>query len=156
MEELQALVSKEFPVITAAQGITGHSMGGHGALTLHLKHPDLYRSVSAFSPITSPSVVPWGQKALSAYLGDDKESWKPYDALELVKTSPSKAAMLIDTGTADQFLEEQLQPELFIAACDANKQALNYRMQPGYDHSYYFIASFIADHIEHHANTLNS
>lgn len=155
-EELQALVLNEFPANADAQGITGHSMGGHGALTLHLKNPELYKSVSAFSPITSPSVVPWGQKAFSAYLGDNKESWMAYDALELVKANPSSAAMLIDTGTSDQFLEEQLKPELFIAACEANKQALNYRMQPGYDHSYYFIASFIADHIEHHANTLNS
>jgi len=111
--------------------------------------------VSAFSPITSPSVVPWGEKAMSTYLGDNKDDWKSYDALSLVENSPSSASMLIDTGTSDQFLEEQLKPELFIAACEAKKQALNYRMQPGYDHSYYFIASFIADHIEHHANTLN-
>lgn len=154
-DELQALVTKEFPVNADAQGITGHSMGGHGALTLHLKNPNLYKSVSAFSPITSPSVVPWGQKAFNAYLGDNQTSWQPYDALELVKTKSSSATILIDTGTADQFLEEQLKPELFIAACDASKQALNYRMQPGYDHSYYFIASFIADHIEHHSSTLN-
>jgi len=155
-EELQSLVLKEFPADAAAQGITGHSMGGHGALTLHLKNPDLYKSVSAFSPITSPSVVPWGQKAFSAYLGDDKESWKAYDALELVKSKASGASILIDSGTSDQFLEEQLKPELFIAACEQSKQALNYRMQRGYDHSYYFIASFIADHLEHHASTLNS
>lgn len=155
-EELQALVLKEFQADGQAQGITGHSMGGHGALTLHLKNPELYKTVSAFSPITSPSVVPWGEKALTAYLGSDKASWSAYDALELVKHNASSATMLIDTGTADQFLEEQLQPEPFIAACEANKQALNYRMQPGYDHSYYFIASFIADHLEHHANTLNS
>lgn len=156
VEELQALVMTEFEADATAQGITGHSMGGHGALTLHLKNPDLYKSVSAFSPITSPSLVPWGQKAMSAYLGDDKENWKAYDALELVKTNPSSAPILIDTGTADQFLEEQLKPELFIEACETSKQALTYRLQPGYDHSYWFIASFIAEHIEHHANTLNN
>lgn len=155
-DELQALVLKEFAVKANAQGITGHSMGGHGALTLHLKNPDLYKSISAFSPITSPSVVPWGQKAFNAYLGDNQDNWKPYDALELVKTNASNASILIDTGTSDQFLEEQLKPDLFIAACEANKQSLNYRMQPDYDHSYYFIASFIADHIEHHAKTLNN
>ncbi len=155
-DELQALVLKEFPANANAQGITGHSMGGHGALTLHLKHPQLYKSVSAFSPITSPSIVPWGDKALSTYLGDDKQTWANYDACELVKSQASSASMLIDTGTSDQFLEEQLKPELFIAACNENNQALNYRMQPGYDHSYYFIASFVADHIEHHAQTLNS
>ncbi len=155
-DELQALVKKEFPANPDAQGITGHSMGGHGALTLHLKHRELYKSVSAFSPITSPTLVPWGQKAFSAYLGEDKDTWKSYDALELVKENSSSANMLIDTGSADQFLEEQLKPELFIEACEQNKQSLNYRMQPGYDHSYYFIASFIADHLEHHATILNS
>ncbi|MCL4139991.1 UNVERIFIED_CONTAM: hypothetical protein GTU68_036054 [Idotea baltica] len=156
VEELQALVVGEFPVNADAQGITGHSMGGHGALTLHLKHPDLYKSVSAFSPITSPSVVPWGDKALTTYLGARSEAWARYDATELVKANNSGASMLIDTGTSDQFLEEQLKPELFIAACNENNQALNYRMQPDYDHSYYFIASFVADHLEHHAQTLNS
>jgi len=98
-------------------GITGHSMGGHGALTLHLKHPDLYRSVSAFSPIVAPSVVPWGEKAFSAYIGDDKSTWAQYDACELVKSAPSKADILIDTGDADPFLDEQLRPQLFIDAC---------------------------------------
>lgn len=155
-EELQMLIGQQFPVNTAAQGITGHSMGGHGALTLHLKNPELYKSISAFSPITSPSIVPWGEKALTTYLGTDKQSWQSYDALALVKSRASSASMLIDTGTSDQFLESQLKPELFIAACEENQQALNYRMQPGYDHSYYFIASFIADHLEHHAETLNN
>ena len=155
-EELSALVANNFAANMDKQGITGHSMGGHGALTLHLKHPDQYKSVSAFSPITSPSIVPWGKKALSTYLGDDKQAWQQYDALELVKSQHSQAKMLIDTGTSDQFLEEQLKPELFIAACNDNAQAINYRMQPGYDHSYYFIASFIGDHLEHHASTLNS
>jgi len=153
--ELPKLISEAFPANMDAQGISGHSMGGHGALSLHLKNPDLYKSVSAFSPITSPSVVPWGIKALTTYLGDDKQAWQAYDSLELVKKRASSATMLIDTGTSDQFLEEQLKPELFISACEEHGQALNYRMQPGYDHSYYFIASFIDDHLAHHASTLN-
>jgi len=155
-EELQALVGKSFPANMDSQGITGHSMGGHGAITLHLKNPELYKSVSAFSPITSPSVVPWGEKALAAYLGDDKSTWQQYDASELVKKQASGANILIDTGTADQFLEEQLKPELFVETCAQNNQALNSRMQPDYDHSYYFIASFIAEHLEHHAAILNT
>jgi len=154
-EELPDLIGSAFEADMNAQGITGHSMGGHGAITLHLKHPDTYQSVSAFSPITSPSTVPWGKKAFSSYLGDNKENWKAYDAIELVQSKPSSANILVDTGTADQFLEEQLQPQLFIDACSANNQALNYRMQTGYDHSYYFVSSFIAEHIEHHANILN-
>jgi len=155
-EELQALVVDKFPMRVGAQGITGHSMGGHGALSLHLKNPTLYRSVSAFSPITSPMQVPWGQKAFTAYLGDDQSKWRQYDSLELVKTQVSEATMLIDTGGSDQFLEEQLKPDLFIDACKESGQSLNYRMQPGYDHSYYFIASFIDDHIAHHAKILNA
>jgi len=155
-DELPQLVGKSFAANMSSQGITGHSMGGHGALTLHLKNQDTYRSVSAFSPIAAPSQVPWGQKAFSNYLGDDKASWAQYDAVELVKAAPSSASILIDTGTADQFLEEHLKPELFIDACKTASQSLNYRMQDGYDHSYWFIASFIADHIEHHAKTLNS
>ncbi len=154
-QELQALVAEKFSANMESQGITGHSMGGHGALTLHLKHPELYKSVSAFSPITSPSMVPWGIKAFTAYLGDDKSAWKQYDAVELVKTKPSNASILIDTGTGDQFLEEQLQPEHFITACSESGQQLNYRMQPDYDHSYYFIASFVDEHVAHHAGTLN-
>ena len=157
VNELPELIAKSFPANMSAQGITGHSMGGHGALTLHLKHPEIYRSVSAFSPITSPSQVPWGKKAFSHYLGENNtDSWKNYDATELVAAKPSPATMLIDTGTADQFLSEHLRPEIFTAACEAAGQALNYRMQPGYDHSYYFIASFISDHIEHHANLLKA
>jgi len=154
-EELQSIIGESFEADMSSQGITGHSMGGHGALTLHLKHPGRYKSVSAFSPITSPTQVPWGEKAFSHYLGDDKSSWNQYDATELVKQKPSAATILIDTGTGDQFLEEQLKPELFKTACEQSAQSLHYRMQPDYDHSYYFIASFIADHIEHHANVLN-
>jgi len=154
-KELQALVGSEFAADMTNQGITGHSMGGHGAITLHLKNPERYKSVSAFSPITSPSTVPWGEKAFNAYLGSDKATWQPYDATELVKTQPSSATILIDTGTADQFLTEQLKPELFVAVCQENQQAINSRMQPDYDHSYYFISSFIADHLAHHAAILN-
>ncbi len=149
-EELSALVANNFAADMSRQGITGHSMGGHGALTLHLKHPDVYKSVSAFSPITSPSKVPWGKKAFEHYLGSDKSDWANYDASQLVAKQASQATMLIDTGDADQFLEEQLQPQAFIDVCKANGQALNYRLQPGYDHSYYFVASFIADHLAHH------
>lgn len=155
VEELPKLIASEFPSDMAAQGITGHSMGGHGAITLHLKHPDTFKSVSAFSPITSPSSVPWGKKAFNAYLGEDQSQWSQYDATELVKQNASQATLLVDTGTSDQFLEEQLQPQTFIDVCNENKQAINYRMQPGYDHSYYFVASFIAEHIEHHASVLN-
>lgn len=155
-EELPQIINDNFAADLSAQGITGHSMGGHGAITLHLKHPDRYRSVSAFSPITSPSQVPWGQKAFASYLGDNKQSWLDYDATALVERQPSTAKLLIDTGTADQFLEEQLKPDVFINACKTASQSVNYRMQPGYDHSYYFVASFIGDHMEHHASILNS
>ena len=153
-EELQALVMQEFPADATRQGITGHSMGGHGALSLHLKNPETYKTCSAFSPIVAPSQVPWGDKAFTSYLGDDKSAWAQYDACELVKNSPSKASILIDTGDADPFLKEQLRPELFIEACKNAGQSLNYRMQPGYDHSYWFIASVIEDHLTHHAQGL--
>lgn len=153
-EELSALVAKEFPVDMARQGITGHSMGGHGALTLHLKHPDVYRSVSAFSPIVSPSNVPWGQKAFTSYLGEDRNDWQQYDATSLVAKSPSGASILIDTGDADNFFDEHLEPSAFLKACSDAGQAVEYRKQPGYDHSYYFVASFIADHLAHHAAAL--
>lgn len=153
-EELPALVAKEFPVDMERQGITGHSMGGHGALTLHLKHPEVYRSVSAFSPIVSPSDVPWGQKAFTSYLGEDKSRWQQYDATSLVAKSPSKARMLIDTGDADNFFDEHLEPTAFLKACSDAGQSVEYRKQPGYDHSYYFVASFIADHLAHHAAAL--
>lgn len=154
-EELNALVLSEFPADANKQGITGHSMGGHGALTLHLKHPDIYKTVSAFSPIGAPSQVPWGHKAFTAYLGDDQAAWAQYDASKLVAEKSSGATILIDTGDADPFLEEQLKPELFINACEASGQSLNYRIQPGYDHSYWFIASVIEDHLEHHAQGLS-
>ena len=153
-EELPSMIAKEFPVDMARQGITGHSMGGHGALTLHLKHPDVYRSVSAFSPIVSPSNVPWGQKAFTSYLGEDQSRWQQYDATSLVVKAPSKAKMLIDTGDADNFFDEHLEPSAFLKACNDAGQSVEYRKQPGYDHSYYFVASFIADHLAHHAAAL--
>jgi len=153
-EELSALVFKTFNGDPERQGITGHSMGGHGALTLHFKHSDRYKSVSAFSPIAAPSQVPWGQKAFNAYLGDDKQQWAQYDATELVGKHKSDAHILIDTGDSDQFLAEHLRPEIFIDACKNAGQSLNYRMQPGYDHSYWFVASFIEDHLRHHAQAL--
>ena len=149
--ELPQLIAEHFPGDLSRQGIFGHSMGGHGALTLHLKHPETYRSVSAFSPIVAPSQVPWGKKAFAAYLGTDEARWSDYDASQLVRTRPSSAHILIDQGEADQFLEEQLRPELFEQACREAGQTLTLRRQPGYDHSYYFIASFMDDHIGHHA-----
>ena len=155
-EELWDLTHAEFPFNPDRHGITGHSMGGHGAITLHLKHPDKYKTCSAFSPITSPAQVPWGQKAFTAYLGELNPIWELYDATEIVKERPSRAHILIDTGDADQFLKEQLRPDLFEAACKAHGQALTTRLQPGYDHSYYFIASFSEDHMRHHAAALKA
>ena len=154
-DELPSVIGANFAADMNRQGITGHSMGGHGALTLHLKNPQQYQSASAFSPIACPSQVPWGKKAFNAYLGSDEQSWAQYDASKLVAAKPSSATLLIDTGDADQFLDEQLTPNAFIDACKAAGQALNYRLQPGYDHSYYFVASFIEDHVAHHAAVLN-
>lgn len=154
-EELQALVCKEFTIDASKQGITGHSMGGHGALTLGLKFPELYKSISAFSPICHPSVVPWGELAFSRYLGDDKESWKEYDATELVKKhARPELTILIDQGQADEFLERELKPGHFAEAAQAAGQKVQVRMQEGYDHSYYFIASFMDDHVAHFANSV--
>jgi S-formylglutathione hydrolase len=129
-------------------------MGGHGALVVALRNPGRYRSVSAFSPIVAPSRVPWGEKAFGAYLGDDREEWKAYDAVELVATAAERLPLLVDQGDADEFLAEQLRPELLRTACDAAGHPLTLRMQPGYDHSYYFVASFIGDHVAHHAQAL--
>ena len=134
--------------------LLGHSMGGHGALTLALKNPDRFRSVSAFAPICHPVDVPWGTKAFSNYLGDDRAAWAAHDATELVKTKPTGHHILIDQGEADQFLAEQLRPEAFAAACDAAGQRCTLRMQPGYDHSYFFISSFMEDHIRFHCEQL--
>ncbi|MEM9600844.1 MAG: S-formylglutathione hydrolase [Pseudomonadota bacterium] len=155
-DELPDLIAKHFPADMEAQGITGHSMGGHGALTLHLKNPSIYQTCSAFSPIVSPARVPWGQKALEAYLGPLSVAWEAYDATELVKEMPSEADILIDQGDADQFLDEQLDPAMFLKEARDHGQRVTHRMQLGYDHSYYFIASFMADHVRWHADRLNS
>ena len=152
--ELPALINEDFNVDPARVGIFGHSMGGHGALTIAFKNPDQYKSVSAFAPICSPLRCPWGEKALSGYLGDDRETWKPYDATELCKSTSWRRPVLVDQGTGDDFLTEQLKPELLREACDGTSIPLTLRMQEGYDHSYYFMASFIGDHIAHHAGIL--
>ena len=154
VDELPALIEQHFPA-SAARGIFGHSMGGHGALTLALRHPGKYRSVSAFSPIVAPSQVPWGQKALKAYLGDDLAAWQAHDAVALIASVTERLPLLVDQGDADEFLAEHLKPELLQAACDKAGHPLTLRMQPGYDHSYYFIASFMGDHVAHHAKTLS-
>ncbi|MHA6287670.1 S-formylglutathione hydrolase [Maricaulis sp. CAU 1757] len=152
--ELPEVVAEHFPADMSRQGIFGHSMGGHGALTLHLKHPGRYKSCSAFAPIVAPMQVPWGQKAFQAYLGPDREAWREYDACELVGQRASDATILIDQGEDDTFLAEQLRPDLFEAACRKSGQALRVRRHAGYDHSYYFIASFMGDHLRHHAEAL--
>lgn len=155
VEELRDLVADHFPVDIHRQGIMGHSMGGHGALTLFLKYPQLYQSVSAFSPIVAPSQVPWGQKAFLGYLGDEKAEWIRHDACCLVASSGARdVEILIDQGLADDFLETQLKPDLFKDACANAGQKLNLRLQDGYDHSYFFIQSFIVDHLHHHAKNL--
>jgi S-formylglutathione hydrolase len=155
VQELPALIAEHFPVKPERQGIFGHSMGGHGALICALKNPEKYKSVSALAPIAAPMRCQWGQKAFSNYLGSDKETWRAYDASELVLTSSFKRPILIDQGTVDPFLEkQQLLPEVFEEACEKAGQPLTLRFQKGYNHSYYFIASFIEDHINHHAAAL--
>ncbi|MEJ7819747.1 MAG: S-formylglutathione hydrolase [Rubrobacteraceae bacterium] len=156
--ELPAIITEHFPARADSAGIFGHSMGGHGALTLALKNPDLYRSVSAFAPIAAPTRVPWGKKAFSGYLGPDEEQWRDHDATELVKEHPfpDGRTILVDGGTADEFLEEQLSPGVFEAACAEVGQPLEFRRREGYDHGYYFISTFIDDHIRHHAGILNA
>jgi S-formylglutathione hydrolase len=153
-QELPALVEASFPVIPDARGIFGHSMGGHGALALALRNPGSYRSVSAFAPIVAPSRVPWGRKAFAGYLGPDEAAWAAYDACALVRARPLPIPLLVDQGTADKFLDVQLKPELFEAACADAGQALRLRRHAGYDHSYYFIASFVDEHLAHHARAL--
>ncbi len=156
VQELIALVDDAFPT-TRTRSISGHSMGGHGALTLALNHPDLFRSVSAFAPISSPTRCSWGEKALSAYLGPDRAAWARHDAALLIEAGAARGVyddILVDQGDADAFLVEQLKPELLTAAAEAAGQGLTLRMQPGYDHSYFFMASFIADHIAFHAARL--
>ena len=153
--ELPALVASEFPMADMTrQGITGHSMGGHGALTIALRNPGRFRSVSAFAPIVSPLNCPWGDKALTGYIGADRTNWRQYDACELVANGASHQRLFIDQGEADQFLEEQLMPERLEAVCAEHDHPLTLRRQPGYDHSYFFIASFIEDHLRYHAEHL--
>jgi S-formylglutathione hydrolase len=154
--ELPAIVEPRFPVVADRRGIFGHSMGGHGALVLALRQPERYASVSAFAPIAAPSQVPWGQKAFAGYLGEDRAAWAAHDACALVRTRPLSTEILVDVGTADRFLDSQLRPELFEAACAEAGQKLQLRRQTGYDHSYYFIASFVADHLAHHARALGA
>lgn len=153
-EELPALIAENFPADVARQGIMGHSMGGHGALVTALRHPGRYRAVSAFAPIVAPSQVPWGEKALGRYLGADRASWRAYDAVALIEDGARLPELLVEQGEADNFLAEQLRPELLHAACDAAGIPLTLRMQPGYDHSYYFISTFMADHLRWHAARL--
>ena len=154
VDELPSIVGDQFPADMERQGITGHSMGGHGALTIGLKNSDTYKSISAFSPICSPLNCPWGEKALSGYLGEDRESWSQYDAVALIESGHRSGDILVDQGDADNFLVEQLKPELLAAACEDSGQSLTLRMQSGYDHSYYFIATFMDDHLDHHAKIL--
>ena len=152
--ELPEVVGANFPALLARQGIMGHSMGGHGALTLGLRHPEQYLSVSAFAPIVAPTQVPWGQKALPGYLGDDAAAWREHDATELVARRPRRDTIRIDQGTADSFLAKQLRPELFLAAAEKAGQPVEYHARDGYDHGYYFIQSFIAEHLAFHAQRL--
>lgn len=153
-QELPALVADAFPIDTARQGITGHSMGGHGALTIALTYPERYRSVSAFAPIVAPSQVPWGKKALGGYLGADRAGWRRHDAVALIEDGARVSELLVDQGEADAFLAVQLRPELLVAACGAAGIPLTLRMQPGYDHSYSFVSTFMADHVAWHAERL--
>ena len=152
--ELPALIAEHFPVDMSRQAITGHSMGGHGALTVALRCPDRFRSVSAFAPITHPTAVPWGEKALSGYLGDSREAWAEHDAVELIRSGRRVPALLVDQGGADQFLDTQLKPELLREACEEAGQPLTLNIREGYDHSYYFVSTFMSDHIRWHARHL--
>jgi S-formylglutathione hydrolase len=153
-QELPALVAAEFPVDMERQGITGHSMGGHGALTVALRHPGRFRSVSAFAPIVAPGQVPWGQKALGGYLGDDIAAWRQYDACALIKQGARLPDLLVDQGTADNFLDSQLKTHLLDEACRNVDMAATIRLQEGYDHSYCFVSTFMAEHIAWHAERL--
>jgi S-formylglutathione hydrolase len=157
-DELIALIDAEFPT-TKTRSIFGHSMGGHGALILALRHPELFQSVSAFAPISSPTRCPWGEKAFSAYLGEDRAEWAKHDSALLIESGAAAGVfddILVDQGDADPFLVEQLKPELLVAAAKAAGQRLTLRMQPGYDHSYFFMASFVDDHVAFHATRLKA
>jgi S-formylglutathione hydrolase len=154
--ELPALIAAEFPADMDRQGITGHSMGGHGALTIGLRNPTRFRSVSAFSPIVSPLNCPWGEKALGGYLGPDQAAWREYDACALIEDGARLPDLLVDQGEADNFLHEQLKTGLLVMACKKAGIPATIRMQPGYDHSYYFISSFMAEHVGWHAQRLKA
>jgi len=153
-QELPELVAREFSVDMNRQGLFGHSMGGHGALTIALRNPDRFKSVSAFSPVVAPLQCPWGEKALGAYLGSDRAAWRSYDACALIGDGARVADILVDQGTSDQFLEEQLKPQLLAEACEKAGIPLTLNMREGYDHSYYFISTFMADHLRWHAERL--
>jgi len=153
-KELPALIASEFPANMKLQAITGHSMGGHGALTVALRHPGRFRSVSAFAPIVAPGQVPWGEKALGGYLGPDRRAWRRHDAVALIEDGSKVDELLVDIGTADPFLDKELKPELLEAACAAGGIPLMLNRREGYDHSYYFISSFMADHVRWHAERL--
>jgi len=153
-EELPYLIGENFPADMDRQGIMGHSMGGHGALTIGLRNPGRYRAVSAFAPIVAPGRVPWGEKALGRYLGEDREAWRRHDAVALIEDGVHVPELLVDQGGADNFLAEQLRPELLESACAVAGIGLTLRLQPGYDHSYYFISSFMADHLRWHSERL--
>jgi S-formylglutathione hydrolase len=154
-DELPALLQSEFPVAMDAQGISGHSMGGHGALTVALRDPGRFKSVSAFSPIVAPSQVPWGQKALGGYLGEDAAAWRTHDTVALIEDGARVPELLVDVGAADPFLDKELRPELLEQACADAGIALTLRRQPGYDHSYYFISTFMAEHLRWHKERLS-
>lgn len=149
-QELREIIIQQFPADRNCMGIFGHSMGGHGALTLALKYPELYQSVSAFAPIAAPMHCPWGKKAFRYYLGDNRENWRSHDATALIEDGHRLPIPLIDQGLNDPFLSDQLRPDLFEAACQATGQQLNLRRHEGYDHSYYFISTFMDDHLKHH------
>jgi S-formylglutathione hydrolase len=153
-KELPDVIAEHFPADSERQSILGHSMGGHGALTIALSHPDRYRAASAFSPISAPSQVPWGIKALGGYLGDDKAAWRKHDAVALIEDGARFPDFLVDVGDADPFLKEQLRPELLERACAKADIPLKLRLQSGYDHSYYFVSTFMADHMRWHAARL--
>ena len=154
VEELPALLAEHFPIEAERAAVSGHSMGGHGALVVALRNPERYRSVSAFSPICAPSACPWGQKALGAYLGPDRGTWRAYDATCLVRDNAPSLPLLVDQGDADAFLAEQLRPEGLREACAERQWPLQLRLQPGYDHSYYFVTTFIGEHLRYHADAL--
>ena len=154
VDELVEIIKDHFPVDANRLGISGHSMGGHGALTIAIKNPDIFKSVSAFSPICNPRKIPWGEKAFTKYLGKDENIWNDYDACSLIKSRGFQSDILIDQGEEDEFLADQLKPESFVQACEEKNVEVSMRMQPGFDHSYFFISTFIQDHIDWHSQRL--